>query len=77
LNDLLNKNAFHWTPIVEQDFTELKTTMCTTTVLASIDFNKTFLEESDSSGMSIGAVLTQDGQRLEFTSQVLSGHSIG
>jgi hypothetical protein len=73
LTDLLKKNAFHWTPVVEQAFTELKRAMCTTPVLAAPDFNKTFVVESDASGTGIGAVLTQDGRPLAFTSQALSG----
>jgi hypothetical protein len=44
-SDLLKKNAFHWTLIVEQAFTTLKRAMCTTHVLATPDFNKTFVVE--------------------------------
>jgi hypothetical protein len=51
--------------------------MCTTHVLASLDFNKTFVVESDVFGTGIGAVLTQDGQPLAFTSQALSGRNLG
>jgi hypothetical protein len=77
LTDLLKKNAFHWTPVVEKDFTYLKPTMCTTPILAAPDFNKTFVVESYASGTGIGVVLTQDGQPLEFTSQALSGRNLG
>jgi hypothetical protein len=77
LTDLLKKNAFHWTPAAEQAFTDLKWAMCTTPVLAAPDFNKTFVVESDASGTGIGAVLTQDGRPLAFTSQALSGHNLG
>ena len=51
--------------------------MCTTHVLASLDFNKTFVVESDVFCIGIGAVLTQDGQPLAFTSQALSGRNLG
>jgi hypothetical protein len=51
--------------------------MCNTLVLASPNFNKTFVVESDASGTSIGAVLTQYGRPLAFTSQALSGHNLG
>jgi hypothetical protein len=77
LTDLLKKNAFHWTPVVEQAFTDLKKAMCTTPVLASLDFNKTFVVESDASGTGIGAMLTQDGRPLAFTRKALSGHNMG
>jgi hypothetical protein len=73
LMDLLKKNAFHWTPTTEHDFSYLKQAMCTTPVLVAPDFNKTFVVESDASGTGIGAVLTQEGRPLSFTSQALSG----
>jgi hypothetical protein len=77
LTDLLKKNEFHSTPSAKQSFTELKRAMCTTPVLATPDFNKTFLVESNASCTGIVAVLTQDGQPLAFTSQALSGHNMG
>jgi hypothetical protein len=78
LIDLLKKNAFHWTHVIEQAFTELKRAMCTTLVLTAPNFNKiTFVMESDASGTSIGIVLTQYGQPLSFTSQALSGRNLG
>jgi hypothetical protein len=43
LTTLLKKNSFTWTPVVVQDFQTLKTTMCTTLVLALPDFTKTFV----------------------------------
>jgi hypothetical protein len=50
--------------------------MCTTPILAALDFTKAFLVESYDSSMGIGVVITQDGQPLEFTSQALSGHNL-
>jgi hypothetical protein len=76
LTDLLEKNAFHWTPIAEQAFIDLKRAMCTTPVLAASDFNKTFVVESYASGTSIGIVLTQEGS-IAFTSQALSARNLG
>jgi hypothetical protein len=77
LTELLKKNTFHWTPTTEKAFTDLKRAMCTTPILATLDLNKTFVVESDASDTGIGAVLTQDGRPLAFTSQVLSGHNLG
>jgi hypothetical protein len=77
LTKLLKKNVFHWTPTVEQAFTELKQAMCTTHVLVAPNFNKTFVVESDASGTVIGSILTQDGRPLAFIIQALSGHNMG
>jgi hypothetical protein len=77
LTDLLKKNAFHWTPIDEKSFTKLKRAMCTTPILATPYLNKNFVVESGASGTGIGAMLTQYGQPLPFTSQALSGYNMG
>jgi hypothetical protein len=61
LMTLLKKNSFTWTPAAAQDFQTLKTTMCTTSVLALPDFTKTFVLECDTSGKGINAVLMQEG----------------
>jgi hypothetical protein len=77
LTALLKKNSFTWTPTVAQDFQTLKTTMCTTQVLALPDFTKTFVLEYDTSGKGIGVVLMQEGQPLAFTSKQLSKRNLG
>ena len=50
--------------------------MCTTPILAARDFKKTFVVESDASGMGIGEMLNQYGRPLAFTSQELSGRNL-
>jgi hypothetical protein len=77
LTALLKKNSFTWTPTVVQDFQTLKTTMCTTLVLALPDFTKTFVLEFDASGKGIGTVLMQEGRPLAFTSKQLSEKNLG
>jgi hypothetical protein len=57
LTALLKNNSFTWTPVAAQAFQTLKTTMCTTPVLALIDFTKTFVLECDASGKGIDTVL--------------------
>ena len=56
---------------------ELNKAMCTTPVLAMLEFNNAFLVESNASGIDIGVLLTQDGRPLAFTSQAVSGHNLG
>jgi hypothetical protein len=72
LTSLLKKNSFTWTPIAAQDFQTLKMAMCTTLVLALLDFTKTFVLEWDASGKGIGIALMQEGWPLAFTSKQLS-----
>jgi hypothetical protein len=71
LTTLLKKNAFSWTPTIDQSFQALKEAMCTTPILALPDFTKTFVLEFDASGRGIGVVLMQYGFPLDFTSKKL------
>jgi hypothetical protein len=77
LTALLKKNSFTWTTAIAQAFQTLKMAMCTTPVLALLDFTKTFVLECDASGKGIGAVLMQEGRPLAFTSKQLSERNLG
>eukprot|EP00253_Pinus_taeda_P035116 PITA_35116 len=61
LTQLLKKKSFFWNEDAQQAFTTLKNAMCSTSVLALLDFTESFVIECDASGTSIGAVLMQEG----------------
>jgi hypothetical protein len=77
LTALLEKNSFTWTPVVAQSFQTLKTTMCTTLVLALPNFTKTFVLEFDASGKGIDTILMKEGRPLAFTSKQLFERNLG
>jgi hypothetical protein len=77
LTALLKKNSFTWTPTATQAFQTLKMAMCTTIILALLDFTKTFVLECDASGKGIGVVLMQEGQPLAFTGKQIFERNLG
>ena len=58
----LRKNAFLWIDETTQAFQELKETMVALPILAFLDFSKTFVIETDASGVVLGAVLMQEAK---------------
>lgn len=57
LTHLLKKNSFLCNDEAQQEFIDLKHPMCSTLVLALLDFTKNFVIECDASGTRIGVVL--------------------
>jgi hypothetical protein len=77
LTTLLKNNSFTWTPTISQAFQTLKMTMCTTPILALLDFTKTFVLECDAPRKGIDVVLMQEGRPLAFTNKQLSERNLG
>lgn len=72
LTDLLKKDTqFHWTSQLQLSFDTLKQALSSAPILVLPDFNKSFTVETDTSGIGIGAVLSQDHHPVAYISKAL------
>lgn len=70
--NLLKKNTqFIWTSTVDDAFAAIKQALVQALVLASLDFRKEFVLETDACATGVGAVLMQQGHPLAFLSKAL------
>ena len=74
LTSLLKKGVqFQWTPVTQEAFTLLKTSLINAPVLAVPNFQLPFVIETDACDFGIGAVLMQQGHPISYLSKPLSG----
>jgi hypothetical protein len=73
LTMLLKKEEFYWTEETTQAFETIKEAMCTTLILATIDFKRTFFMECDASSQGIGVFLMKEVRLLSFERNQLKG----
>ena len=64
---------FKWTMMDQHSFELIKDKLISAPILALPDFSKTFEVEYDASGISIGAVLKQEGHPIAYFSEKLRG----
>nr|GEV02422.1 gypsy/Ty3 retroelement polyprotein [Tanacetum cinerariifolium] len=72
LTALLKKNAFQWNSQTQTAFEKLKQAMVNPSVLALPNFDKEFIIKTDASGVSVGAVLQQQGHPVAYLSKTLA-----
>lgn len=72
LVEFLKQNSFQWNSSAQESFDRLKQAMTTAPILASPDFIKRFMIETDACGDGIGVVLMQEGHPIGYISKALS-----
>ena len=58
-------NRVKWDAEMEAAFTQLKEALCRSPVLATLDFSRTFVLQTDASQVGVGAVLSQIQDNVE------------
>ena len=77
INELTKKEVpFKWGEAQEKAFEELKMKLAIVSLLALLDFGKTFEIECDASGVGIGGVLIQERRPIVYFSEKLSGPTL-
>ena len=71
LTQLLSKEGFKWNDAAELAFRRLKKTLTSPPVLGLLDFSQIFVIECDTSGIGIGAILSQNNRPIAYFSEAL------
>ena len=64
--------SFNWTEEAEKSFRVLKNKIIEQPVVVLLDFGKTFQVRCDASGITIGAVLSQDNRLVDYFNEKLN-----
>jgi len=70
LSNLLKKDSFLWDIQAVAAFETLKIAIMKAHVLALPDFLKTFILETDDSGLGVGVALSQNGHPITFSQKI-------
>lgn len=71
LTQLLKKEQFTWNDQAQDAFNNLKNAMTSTLVLALSNFLEEFIIETDTFGLGVGTVLSQNGIPIAFLSKAI------